>query len=101
VAEAAAILDIRDPAGQPALQILDDGCDCYRSHAVVRANDGITPSALRGVRDDLLSLLNRKIVPCHRFSVFADRNQPIPQRLADLVFRWHLRANGWRTMTSS
>jgi hypothetical protein len=53
---------IRDGEGGSAFVILDDGCDCYRSHAVLRANHGITRAALRGPRDELLQLLNNTIM---------------------------------------
>jgi hypothetical protein len=31
--------------------------------------------------------------------VFSNCDEPIPQRFADIVLRWHLRANRWRTVS--
>jgi hypothetical protein len=59
---ASEVFAIRDGRGQTVFQILDDGCNCYKSHAVIRAHDGFTRSALRGPRDDLLKQLNQTIM---------------------------------------
>lgn len=43
------------------LVVLDDGCSCFTSHAVIRGAAQATRAALRGVRNDLVSLLNGTI----------------------------------------
>jgi hypothetical protein len=43
------------------LIVLDDGCSCFTSHAVIRGRTQVARAALRGVRNDLVSLLNRTI----------------------------------------
>jgi hypothetical protein len=43
------------------LIVLDDGCECFTTHAVIRGVSGSSKSALRGPRDDLVRKLNENI----------------------------------------
>ncbi|MGB9025518.1 MAG: hypothetical protein WCC40_06095, partial [Rhodomicrobium sp.] len=45
-----------------SLAVLDDGCHCFTTHAIIRGASGYRRSALRGSRDKLVELLNRKVV---------------------------------------
>ena len=62
LASVQAIKKIQANGNAVALVTLDDGCACYRSHAVIRAAPGLGRSALRGPRNDLVKLLNANIV---------------------------------------
>lgn len=44
-----------------ALVVLDDGCECFTSHAVIRGSEGSKRAALRGARDKLVTQLNETI----------------------------------------
>jgi hypothetical protein len=45
-----------------SLIVLDDGCHCFTTHAVIRGASGYKRSALRGSRDKLVELLNKRVV---------------------------------------
>lgn len=66
VTEASAVRAITNAEGQKVFQVLDDGCEGYRSHAVIRASDGFTRGAIKGPRDDLLKLFNARILPMNQ-----------------------------------
>jgi hypothetical protein len=54
---------ISGPDARPGiLDVLDDGRVDYRSHAVVRATAVIVRSALRGARDELITLFNSNVL---------------------------------------
>jgi hypothetical protein len=61
ITSAEAIQNIESPGSKPAFIVLDDGCECYPTHAVIRATTGLGRSALRGPRNDLIKLLNGNI----------------------------------------
>lgn len=49
--------------GEGKLFVVDDGCECNSTHAVVRSDiANNNKSALRGIRNNLVSKLNRAVV---------------------------------------
>jgi len=47
---------------QRPLNVLDDGRPDYRNHAVIRGATGLGRGALRGPKNDLIELFNRRVV---------------------------------------